>query len=175
MHALIATLAVIALIALGVWLLGSIVLRIAGVLIVLAGLVAAVQGQSGGLLVVAIGAVAWAPGHWLYAYRHHAYRSPLARRLFLSRPRRGLDPARGWVVPTTPRPRPAVGYYSPEDEPHADRLAVAPVACRGAAAAGDRLDRSSGSRNAWRSSSRRAATLSLIWRTSQYPVQSTSW
>jgi hypothetical protein len=99
MEWLIATFALIALIALGFWLIGSLVLRVVGVLIVIAGLVGAVQGQTAGLLVAAIGAVAWLAGHSLYAYRHDVYRSPLARRLFLSRPLQALDPTRGWAIP----------------------------------------------------------------------------
>jgi hypothetical protein len=95
----VATFALMALIALGVWLIGSLVLRVVGVLIVIAGLVGALQGQTAGLLVAAIGAVAWLAGHSLYAYRHHVYRSPLARRLFLSRPLQALDPTRGWAIP----------------------------------------------------------------------------
>jgi hypothetical protein len=100
MDGLATTLALIALIALGAWLIGSLVLRIGGALIVIAGLVGAAQGEASGLLVAAIGVVVWLAGHWLYAYRHHVYRSPLARRLFLSRPLRALDPTRGWAIAT---------------------------------------------------------------------------
>ncbi len=30
-----------------------------------------------------VGAVAWLAGHWLYAVRHHYFRTSLARRIFL--------------------------------------------------------------------------------------------
>lgn len=100
MDGFVAIAALIALIALGVWLLGSLALRAAGALIAIAGLVGAAEGQTPGLLVAAIGAIAWLAGHWLYAYRHHVYRGPLARRLFLSRPLRALDPTRGWAIAT---------------------------------------------------------------------------
>jgi hypothetical protein len=103
---LIGTLAVIALIAIGVWWLGSVVLRLGGLLIGLAGLFGAATGQPAGLLVAAIGALAWVGGHWLYAFKHHHFRSGLAGRLFASPILARLDPTRGWGVATVPAERP---------------------------------------------------------------------
>lgn len=94
MSEIVAALAVSALVALDAWLLGSPLLRFAGVLLVLAGLVATVLGNLAGLGAVAIGAVLWLAGQWLYGLRHHACASPLARRLFQHTPLRHLDPTR---------------------------------------------------------------------------------
>jgi hypothetical protein len=92
------------LIGLGVWLVGSIVLRIAGVLIVLAGLISAVTGSIVGLVAAALGLLVWLAGHWLYGFRHHRFVSPLARRAFKTTPLRRIDPTRGWGVPTAAVP-----------------------------------------------------------------------
>jgi hypothetical protein len=63
-------------IALVAWLIGSLALRIAGVLFVLAGVVGAANGQTQGLFVAMVGAVAWLAGHWLFGIRHHHYCFP---------------------------------------------------------------------------------------------------
>jgi hypothetical protein len=94
------TVTFIVLIALAVWIVGSIALRIAGVLLALVGLVGMALGDIEGLIVVAIGLLLWLGGHWLYGVRHHTFSSPLARRIFLQTPLRRIDPTRGWGIPT---------------------------------------------------------------------------
>lgn len=106
MTGLIGTLAVVALIAIGVWWLGSIALRIGGLLLILAGLFGAATGQPAGVLVAAIGAAAWLGGQWLYAFKHHEFRSLLAGRLFASPILERINPTRGWGTPTVPAERP---------------------------------------------------------------------
>lgn len=56
--------ALLALIALGVWIFGSFALRLGGLLLFLLGLVGLLQGTTTALLVVVIGGVAWLGGHW---------------------------------------------------------------------------------------------------------------
>jgi len=99
---IIVVLALAVLIALALWLVGSLALRIAGVILVLAGLVGAATTSAAGLLIAALGALLWLAGHWLYAVRHHELPSPLARRLFTQTPLRRLDPTRGWGIRTVP-------------------------------------------------------------------------
>jgi hypothetical protein len=91
-------LALIAVLAL--WVLGSPLLRWGGALTIALGLVTGL-GHPAGLLIVAPGAAAWVAGHWLHALRHHTYKSPLARRLFLQLLPARLDPTRRWAIPTT--------------------------------------------------------------------------
>lgn len=93
--------ALLAITALTLWTLGSLLLRGAGTLTVTAGLLLAATGAPVGLAVTVMGATVWLAGHTLYAARHHAYRSPLARRVFTQTPMRRLDVTRGWVIPTT--------------------------------------------------------------------------
>jgi hypothetical protein len=81
------------------WLIGSLALRIVGVVFVLAGLVGMATGQLTGLFAAVIGLVVWLAGHWLYGVRHHGFASPLARRLFYQTPLRRIDPTRGWGIP----------------------------------------------------------------------------
>lgn len=81
------------------WLIGSLALRIVGVVFVLTGLVAMANGELGGLVVAVAGLVVWLAGHWLYGARHHHFASPLARRLFYRTPLRRIDPTRGWGIP----------------------------------------------------------------------------
>jgi hypothetical protein len=96
------TVTLIVLIALAVWLVGSIALRVAGALLALVGLVGTARGDIEGLIVAAIGLFLWLGGHWLYGVRHHVFSSPLARRIFLQTPLRRIDPTRGWGIPTVP-------------------------------------------------------------------------
>jgi hypothetical protein len=49
-----------------------------------------------------LGTAAWLAGHWLYALRHHYFRTPLARRVFMDALPSRLDPTRGWGVPNVP-------------------------------------------------------------------------
>jgi hypothetical protein len=85
---------------LATWLLGGVVLRIGGLLLILAGgLGAGLQGNPGGLLVLALGTVLWLVGHWHYAVRHHEYKSPLAGYVFMRWAPEWLDPTRDWAIP----------------------------------------------------------------------------
>ncbi len=91
------------LVALGVWLLGGFVLRTGGAVLAVGGLFA--TAMTGSLTMAATtitGAVAWLAGHWLFAVRHHYFRFPLARRIFLDRLPAVLDPTRRWGVPNIP-------------------------------------------------------------------------
>lgn len=103
MSALLSLTASAVLLALGVWLLGGFVLRIGGATLALGGLVVtAATGSPGTAVAATLGALAWLAGHWLYAVRHHHFRSPLARRIFLEALPAPLDPTRRWGVPNIP-------------------------------------------------------------------------
>lgn len=89
--------------ALGVWLLGGFVLRASGAVLAVGGLLA--TASTGSLTMAAAtitGAVAWLAGHWLFAVRHHYFRSPLARRVFVEVLPASFDPTRRWGVPNIP-------------------------------------------------------------------------
>ena len=89
--------------ALIVWRLGGAMLRLIGGFFGLGGLVATASSGSVSMAVAAlIGGLFWLAGHWIWALRPHHYRSPLARRIFLTTLPEQLDSARGWGVPTTP-------------------------------------------------------------------------
>jgi hypothetical protein len=84
---------------LGLWLFGGFVLRLAGLLLILAGGVGvAIDGDASGILVAAIGVLLWLAGHWHYALRHQEYKSPLARHFFCRWAPAWLDPTRNWAV-----------------------------------------------------------------------------
>ena len=82
------------------WLAAGLVLRFAGIAMAAIGLLLALGGHPIGVLIAALGALVWAAGHWHYALRHHTYKSPLARRLFLDFLPTRLDPTQGWVIST---------------------------------------------------------------------------
>lgn len=89
--------------ALAVWLFGGFVLRAGGALFAVGGLLATASTGSLATTAAAIlGAVAWLAGQWLYGLRHHYYRSPLARRVFLEWLPARFDPTRRWGVPNVP-------------------------------------------------------------------------
>jgi hypothetical protein len=89
--------------ALAVWLLGGITLRLIGAVLAIGGLLdTACTGAPVMALATIIGAVAWLAGHWLFALRHHYYRSPLARRVFVDALPAHFDPTRRWGVPNVP-------------------------------------------------------------------------
>jgi hypothetical protein len=89
--------------ALIVWRLGGAMLRLTGGFFAIGGLLAtASTGSASMALGALVGALVWLAGHWLSALRHHYYRSPLARRIFLTLLPEQLDPARGWGVPNIP-------------------------------------------------------------------------
>lgn len=81
------------------WLLGGVLLRIGGLLLVLAGgLSVALQHDASGIIVLAIGTLFWLGGHWHYALRHQTYKSPLARHVFCRWAPAWLDPSRDWTI-----------------------------------------------------------------------------
>jgi hypothetical protein len=94
--------------ALAGWLFGSITARVAGILLAIGGLLGMIRGgaEAGGMGVAVtgfgvfvLGFILWLVGHWIYAYKHHYWRSALARRLFNQTPLRSVNPARGWGYP----------------------------------------------------------------------------
>jgi hypothetical protein len=90
-----------ALVALGFWLLGGVVLRVGWVLLVVRGLLStAATGSLAVALLALLGGLAWLGGHWLFAVRHHYFSSPLARRVFYEALPRPLDPTRRWGIPS---------------------------------------------------------------------------
>lgn len=117
MTALLSLLASGILVALAVWLLGGLVLRVAGAVLGAGGLLGTAMTGSPGMAVAAIlGGMAWLGGQWLFAVRHHYFRSPLARRIVLRVLPAAFDPTHGWGVPS-------VSQGSPGDEPpHRRRL-----------------------------------------------------
>lgn len=100
MTGLLSTGALLVLIALGVWLFGSFALRLGGLLLFVLGLFGLTQGTPASLLVTVIGAVAWLGGHWLFAYKHHVFKSAIAQRIFQQTFLARVDPTRGWGIPT---------------------------------------------------------------------------
>jgi hypothetical protein len=97
MSPLLSILATGVLIALGLWLLGSTVLRVGGVALAVGGLLStAITGSPAMAVASILGALGWLAGHWLFAVSHHHYfYSPLARRVFHEALPRQLDPTRG--------------------------------------------------------------------------------
>ena len=106
MHALLSFLAWAVLVGLACWLLGGVALRVGGAMLAAVGLLSTATTSSlSAALLAAIGAFAWLAGHWLFAVRHHYFRSPLARRVFLETLPRRLDPTRPWGIRTVPSQR----------------------------------------------------------------------
>lgn len=104
-NALLSLLATGVVIALGLWLLGSILLRASGVVLAVGGLVStATTGSPGTAAASILGVLAWLVGHWLFALRHHYFCSPLARRVF-NHALVSLNPTRWWGVPNVPPER----------------------------------------------------------------------
>jgi hypothetical protein len=88
---------------LAAWVIGGWVLRAVGAFLAVGGLLStAATGSLMMAVATLLGAVAWLAGHWLYAARHHCFRTPLARRIFLDGLPSRLDPTRRWGVPTAP-------------------------------------------------------------------------
>jgi apolipoprotein N-acyltransferase len=89
----------------GFWLFGGVVLRVAGIVFVFAGLFSLVTlANPAALLMVVIGLAMWLAGHWHFALRHHEYKSPLARRIFLQVLPPRYDPTRHWGTQVVSRP-----------------------------------------------------------------------
>ena len=84
------------------WKIGSIVLRVVGVLCFAAGLAGIASGSDPltGAFVAFLGMVLRFVGHWLFAFRHHFFRSTLAQQVFLRVLPGWLDPTRRWNVIT---------------------------------------------------------------------------
>ncbi len=90
-------------IGVGFWLFGGLLLRAGGALSLAAGLViVASTGSLAAAVITVLGGIAWLSGHWLFALRNHYYRSPLARRVFLTALPLSFDPTRRWGLPTIP-------------------------------------------------------------------------
>lgn len=90
-------------IGVGFWLFGGLLLRAGGALSLAAGLViVASTGSLAAAVITVLGGIAWFSGHWLFALRNHYYRSPLARRVFLTVLPLSFDPTRRWGLPTIP-------------------------------------------------------------------------
>jgi len=95
-----------ALLVLGFWLLGGMVLRVGGVLLVVGGLLStAATGSLAAALLTLLGGLAWLGGQWLFAVRHHYFSSPLARRVFHEVLPRPFDPTRRWGIASVPTDR----------------------------------------------------------------------
>ena len=106
MTGLLSLLATGVLVALGAWLLGGVVLRVGGVLMVAVGLLStAATGSPSAALLTLLGAVAWLCGQWMFGLRHHCFSSSLARRVFHEALPSQLDPTRGWGIPNVPPER----------------------------------------------------------------------
>jgi hypothetical protein len=105
MSPLLSLLATGVLIALGLWLFGSAVLRLSGAVLAVGGLLStAATGSLAMALTTILGVLAWLVGHWLFALRYHYFRSSLARRIFndVLVP---LNPTRRWGIPNVPPER----------------------------------------------------------------------
>ncbi|WP_354700519.1 hypothetical protein DSM112329_00798 [Paraconexibacter sp. AEG42_29] len=96
-----APLALLAFTVLIAWTTGGLLLRTLGTLTVFTGLALTASGEAAGLALAIVGAIGWLAGHYLYAVRLHTYRSPLARRIYLSRHLQRIDVTRDWATPTT--------------------------------------------------------------------------
>lgn len=82
------------------WLLGGLVARVGGLLLVLVGTASlALAPRLETSLLIGVGVAIWLFGHWHYALRHRAYKSPLARYVFCRLAPARLDPSRDWAVP----------------------------------------------------------------------------
>jgi hypothetical protein len=93
----------IAILALGgFWIFGGIFLRVVGIVFVIAGVISLLTlGDPIALFMVGLGFVMWLAGHWHFALRHHEYKSPLARRIFLQVLPPRYDPTRHWGAPVS--------------------------------------------------------------------------
>jgi hypothetical protein len=90
--------ALLAMAVLAVWVAGGLLLRLGGIATATTGLLLAAARHPIALLLAALGALLWVGGHWHYALRHHTYKSPLARRLFLDVLPTWADPTRHWTT-----------------------------------------------------------------------------
>ena len=87
----------------GFWIFGGVVLRVVGALFAFVGVVSLVTlANPAALFMVVLGLVMWLAGHWHFALRHHEYKSPMARRVFLQVLPPRYDPTRHWGTPVAP-------------------------------------------------------------------------
>lgn len=87
----------------GFWIFGGVVLRIVGAVFAFVGVVSLVTlANPAALFMVVLGLVMWLAGHWHFALRHHEYKSPLARRIFLQVLPPRYDPTRHWGTSVVP-------------------------------------------------------------------------
>lgn len=86
MESVVLTVAIIVAVVIAVWAVGSIVLRVVGVIALLDGLGGIIF--RGGVLThfsyveLAVGVVCWIAGHWLFAMKYKAWRSSIGRAPF---------------------------------------------------------------------------------------------
>ncbi|MEY8018959.1 hypothetical protein [Mycobacterium servetii] len=93
-------------VALAAGLFGSIIARLFGLFFALLGLVGMVVygthnqlGSAATCFAAFVGGLTlWLAGHWMYAYKHHSWPNPIARRVFNQTPLRHLDPTRRWGI-----------------------------------------------------------------------------
>ncbi|HUB99732.1 MAG TPA: hypothetical protein VMS11_07905 [Solirubrobacterales bacterium] len=93
---------------LALWMLGGLVARVGGLLLLFVGVAnLALDPGTGAAALAGAGGSIWLLGHWHYALRHHAYKCPLARYVFSCWAPAWLDPTRNWAVPAVdPEPTP---------------------------------------------------------------------
>jgi hypothetical protein len=85
------------LVAIGFWVFGGFALRLGGALLVVAGAVGlAAAGDANGLLLIALGSLAWWTGHVHYRLRRGAWKSALASRIATARTRPPADRVCRW-------------------------------------------------------------------------------
>lgn len=94
---LIAIAALVALTALIIWTVGSLLGRLGGALLVITALISIVlDGPTGTrLALIALGSLAWLVGHFLAAYKQQVWRSRLAGAIVAHTPLRYVDPISG--------------------------------------------------------------------------------
>jgi hypothetical protein len=92
----------------GFWIFGGVFLRAGGVIFAFVGAISLITlGDPVALFMVVLGFAMWLAGHWHFALRHHEYKSPLARRVFLQVLPPRYDPTRRWATPVVSEEPPA--------------------------------------------------------------------
>lgn len=97
---MIETIGAVAAIAVAAWFLGGVVLRAAGLIVLISGIISlAAYGDDAGFFAAGAGVVMWLVGHWHFALRYRYWKSALAQRIVIAVPL-ARDPAEGWGVPS---------------------------------------------------------------------------